>query len=57
MYVVIADVNVIETAESVAKSFGKPKNANNYQKNDEEMVTDDHVCNDEIVTEGCISKI
>ena len=43
MYVEITDVNVIETAESVTESvtesFGKPKNANNYQKRDVEMVT------------------
>jgi len=43
MYVEIVDVNVIETAESVTESvtesFGKPKNANNYQKRDVEMVT------------------
>jgi len=43
MYVEIADVNVIETAESVAESLGKPKNVINYQNNDVEMVTDDHI--------------
>jgi len=47
MYVEIVDVNVIETAESL----GKPKNGNNYQKNDEEMVTEDHICTNEMVTE------
>lgn len=50
MYVEIADVNVIETAESVAESLGKPKNVNNYQKNDVEMVIDDHICDNEMVT-------
>lgn len=43
MYVEIADVNVIETTESVAESFGKPKNANKYQKEDVVMVTEDHI--------------
>jgi len=52
MYVEIADVNVVELAESVAGSFGKPKNASNYQKNDVKMVTEDHVYNDKMVTEG-----
>ena len=51
MYVKITDVSVIETAESVAESLGKPKNANNYQKNDVEMVTEDHICDNEMVTE------
>jgi len=39
MYVEIADVNVIENAETFAESLGKPKNGNNYQKNDVEMVS------------------
>lgn len=43
MYVEIADVNVIETTESVAESVGKPKNANKYQKEDVAMVTEDHI--------------
>jgi len=41
IYVEIVDVNAIETAESFAESLGKPKNGNNYQKNDVEMVTED----------------
>jgi len=51
MYVEIIDVSVIEAAESVAESLGKPKNANNYHKNDVEMVTEDHICNNEMVIE------
>lgn len=47
MYVEIVDVNIIEVAES----FGKPKNATNYQKNDVEMVIDSHICNNKMVTE------
>jgi len=50
MYVEIADVNVIEVAESVAESLGKPKNVNNHQKNGVEMVTDYHICDNEMVT-------
>jgi len=51
MYVKIVDVNVIEAAESAAESFGKPKKTNNYQKNEVEMVTENHICNNEMVTE------
>jgi len=51
MYVEVADVNVIEAAECFAESLGKPKNGNNYQSNDVEMVTEDHICNNKMVTE------
>jgi len=47
MYVEIDDVNIIEVVES----SGKPKNATNYQKNDVKMVTEDHICNNKMVTE------
>jgi len=52
MFVEVADVNTIEVAECVAENFGKPKNATNYQKNDVEMATKGHICNNEMVTES-----
>jgi len=52
MYVEVADVNVIKLAESFPESTGKPINTSNYQKNDGKMVTEDHIFNNETVTEG-----
>ena len=52
MYVEITDFNVIEIAEVVAENFDKFINTRNYQKNYVEMVTKDHICNNEMVIDG-----
>jgi len=52
MYVDVSDVNVVEISEVVAGNFGESKDIANYKKKTNvEMVAEDHVCNNEIVTE------
>jgi len=52
LYVDIADVNVVEVSgEIIAGNFVEPKVTAECQRTDIEMVTGDHVCNNEVVTE------
>jgi len=57
LYVDIADVNVVEVSgEIIAGNFVEPKVTAECQKTDIEMVTGDHVCNNEVVIEDQYAK-
>lgn len=52
LYVYVADVNVVEISEEIITgNLVKLKETTNCQRTDVEMVTNGHVCNNEVVTE------